>query len=136
MLYGIERFEGNTSVRPADNRALDLTKLHALFLLADIPILQIAMVPNGYLPEDYYARRRAHPWFEVSTYMGVITLGWRKRVLEISWKNIPVDDIITQDNVDKGHRFVHALSYGAAAMYLEELARFYKSTSIGEKTEY
>lgn len=108
---------------------MDLNKLQAMFLLADIPVFQIATIPNGYLPDTYGELNRANPWFEVSTPMGVVTIGWRKRVIEITWKHIPVNEIITQDDTDKGHRYVHAWSYGAAVTYLANLRRHYEMLS-------
>lgn len=114
---------------------MNLQKLQAMFLLADIDVFQIKMVPNGYWPDSYVELNRANPWFEVSTPMGVITIGWRKRVIEITWKNIPVNEIITQDDTDKGHRYVHAWNYGAAVTYLANLRRHYEMLSQEQRNE-
>jgi len=106
-------------------------KIRAIFLLASIPVYQLKKIPNGYLPEEFVEQRKESPWYEVTTRMGVVTIGWRKRVLELSWKDIPIDKPVTQDNVTQGHRMVHAYSYGDAVNYLANLQALHTAASGG-----
>lgn len=98
----------------------DLDKFRALFLLAYIPIIREYELPNGYWPEhdDYLKIRAENPWLLVITEIGPIKLGWRKRVISISWEDCEVRSIVTEDDVTKSETGVHAYSYLKALEYL------------------
>ncbi|MFA5994350.1 MAG: hypothetical protein WC823_05315, partial [Parcubacteria group bacterium] len=42
-----------------------------------------------HLPNGYSSRGVGAPWFRVETEIGTITLGWRKRVVNIDWSELP-----------------------------------------------
>jgi len=64
-----------------ENREEMLRKLRALFGTYDIRSQEI---PNGYSNHPYYTLTR--PWVKVTTKFGDIIVGWRKRVIQISWE--------------------------------------------------
>lgn len=60
-------------------------QVEAIFLLADIEILNIWEIKNQYCGEECCKHK---PWWLVQTKYGMITIGWRKRVISIEWKFI------------------------------------------------
>ena len=63
-------------------------ELAAMLLLTNIKVLSLQRLPNGYCGDDraecpICAER---PWWKVTTEWGGFTLGWRKRVIAISWE--------------------------------------------------
>lgn len=80
-------------------------------------------LPNGYSPKDSYYSR--FPWFKVYTTKGPITIGWRKRVIQIEWQesDSKVDgkkDFPSED-VTKEHHLIHAWSLEKAKEYLDKI---------------
>lgn len=100
------------------NKPTDIDKFKALFMLAGINVKSVYELPSQYWPEAYEDMRKAHPWALMWTDVGPITIGWRKRVISIGWKDTPVRVLITEDNVTKDEALVHAWSYPKALEYL------------------
>jgi hypothetical protein len=109
----------------------------AVFVLADIPVLKMWELPNGYWPRPsldveghelndalrYHRLREASPWWLVRTPFGLVEIGPRKRVIAIDWSDTPVRAEVTADDVTKGTTHVHAWSTEDAVRYLKALAR-------------
>ncbi len=61
----------------------------------------------------------------MTTPKGVITLGWRKRVLEIRWEGSDItqtaEELFPQEEVTKQGRMIHAWSYDKAREYIAVL---------------
>lgn len=127
-------------------------ELKALFLLARIVVLDYHKIPNEYWPDtaSYSDLRESSPWWLVTTPVGVIKIGWRKRVIEIDWyatkyrvgeglhfKDRPNDLIadVTADDVTKGASYVHAWTYGKAVDYLSTIHLRLKQVHIAYKAE-
>lgn len=94
----------------------------ALFLLAGFSTTRFHRLENKYWPDAYVAERSNSPWWLVMTEFGPVEIGWRKRVISISWEDTPARVIVTEDNVTKEETFVHAWSYVKALEYLTALA--------------
>ena len=80
-------------------------------------------LPNGYWPQPYVELRQEHPWALMLTPFGPIMIGWRKRVIHISWTDTPLRKIIVEDDVTKTEDLVHAWSYIKALEYLTVLRK-------------
>jgi len=82
------------------------TELIGLF--GDAPIL-VEELPNGYCSQWCCTQL---PWYKVTTKKGVITLGWRKRVIQISWDSMvsarSADMIFPEETSTKFDRTIHA----------------------------
>ena len=88
----------------------------------------IEEIPNGYCSRGCCA---FFPWFIVTTPIGRIKIGWRKRVIHLEW----TDSAIKQDakaifpgeeawpgyETTQYDKVIHAHSYEAAAKYIERL---------------
>ena len=74
-------------------------------------------IPNRYGSED-----RRGPWFLVSSPIGDIRLGWRKRVIEIAWTEGPdARELFADEPVTKSRSLVHAYSCDDALKYLTQI---------------
>lgn len=74
------------------------------------------------IPNEYDKSNR--PWFVVTTKIGHIKIGWRKRVIVIDWsrttnKGRAVD--LFEDDVTKDAHMIHAWGYEKAKQYIERL---------------
>ena len=99
----------------------DREDFEALFRLAGIEVSNWHELPNCYWPAHYAELRAAHPWWLAMTPFGAIKIGWRKRVLSISWQDTKVRAIVTKDDVTKEDWLVHAWSLPKALEYLTAL---------------
>lgn len=79
-------------------------------------------IPNGYCSRWCCKHR---PWFIVTTRKGRITIGWRKRVIQIRWEKLvnekSADDLFPDQEVTKDGRMIHAWSYEYAKRYIETI---------------
>lgn len=94
----------------------------ALFLLAGFNVTRLHRLENKYWPDAYVEQRQKSPWWLAITEFGPIEIGWRKRVISISWEDTPARVEVTQDDVTKTDTLVHAWSYVKALEYLTTLA--------------
>lgn len=81
--------------------------------------IYIEKIPNGYCNDSCCEHL---PWFVVTTKIGRITIGWRKRVLSIDWSQTPAAsaaELFPNKNVTKGEKSIHAWSYEDARKYLK-----------------
>jgi hypothetical protein len=82
-------------------------------------------IPNGYGPNDPFYR--SFPWYRVTTSIGPITLGWRKRVIEIDYSGTTVKvnaDQLFTDDVTRFHRTIHAWGIEKAREYINTLLNY------------
>ncbi len=110
----------------AITKAAWLDHAKALFTAAGLEPSAMAEIANGYCSKSCCLHR---PWLEVVTRLGVITVGWRKRVLNIDWaeSHLRVDGTVLfkDEGVTVGPFFVHAWTYEKVAEYLKALAASY-----------
>lgn len=88
-------------------------KFIALFRGRDILVKEL---PNGYCSRACCSQA---PWFEVTTSKGVITLGWRKRVINITYPDFPALQV--SDDTTQGDNYIHAWGYDKAQEYIDKL---------------
>lgn len=78
-------------------------------------------IPNGYCPRWCCSQK---PWYKVTTNKGIITLGWRKRVIEITWDASvagSADELFPGEDSTKIGRLIHAWGYEKAQEYITRL---------------
>ncbi len=87
-------------------------------------VIYVEPIPNGYCSR---ACCRHLPWYKVTGPFGVITLGWRKRVISIDWSEssfkVNTANLFTFEDVTKGEHLIHAWSTEKAKEYLATLFR-------------
>jgi hypothetical protein len=100
-------------------------EVRALFQLAGFKVLGVKALIDGYGydPTDprYFQTLPYQVWWFVKTAHGWIEIGWRKRVIQIDWRDTPLRLIITDDDVTKATDMVHAWSIVKALQYLAAL---------------
>lgn len=95
----------------------------SIFKLAGFEVRERWELANGYWPDhpDYDEVRT--PWWLFLTEIGLVKIGWRKRVLHIDWEACEVRGVVTADEVTKADTYVHAYRVEKAVEYLRELRR-------------
>jgi len=110
---------------------MNQNKLWALFTLSPIELYAATPVINPYPGSQLWHG----PVWECMTNIGIIHVGWRKRVIAISWSKIgylakPVVKTdqtsgyvrwLHPDDTDQGKDYIHAYRYGDAVNYLAAL---------------
>lgn len=78
----------------------------------------MTVIPNGYGSFEYRG-----PWFRVELPEGSLCIGWRKRVIEISIDDWPIDcaSLLADENVTVGRQMVHAWDHDKAVQYLSRM---------------
>lgn len=84
--------------------------------------IYVEEIPNGYC-SDYCCKHL--PWLTVTTKKGRITIGWRKRVLNIDWEGSAIsqsaDALFSDEDVTKGNYYIHAWGLEKAKEYIDVL---------------
>jgi hypothetical protein len=82
----------------------------------------VEAIPNGYGSDPFYIRS---PWFIITTPIGRIKIGWRKRVIHLEWTETVVEDsphdLFPHEEVTKGVRSIHCWGYEKAKEYIDKL---------------
>jgi len=107
----------------------------SILTLAGLPPSRTWELANKYWPlaPDYDDVR--WPWWLAQTSVGLIEIGWRKRVLSIDWEATGVNAEVTSDDVTRSPFMVHAYSTAKAVEYLtrlRELATRPAATTLDE----
>lgn len=79
-------------------------------------------IPNGYCNGPCCIHL---PWFLVTTSIGPIRIGWRKRVINIDWSETTqkktADELFPDEDVTKDEHAIHAWGYDKAKEYLDKI---------------
>ena len=106
----------------------ELAEFQQVFALAGFKNVVWTPLPNNYWPDvPEYAPIRT-PWYRALTPWGVITIGWRKRVIEIDWSTTKIEHEF-KDDVTKSKTMIHAWTAGKAADYLIDIRAQMSQTS-------
>lgn len=114
ILLDIKKEDPNTLIETKKNRELlDVFFPEAIF---------IEEIPNGYYSSSFYEHL---PWFIVTTKIGRIEIGWRKRVISIDWSDsIALKngcELFKDEDVTKGDDYIHAWSIEKAEEYINKI---------------
>jgi len=81
--------------------------------------IHVKEIPNGYCSRWCCSHL---PWFVVTTSSGPITIGWRKRVIQIDYSGTDVlhdaAALFPGENVTRDGQMIHAYGYDKARAYL------------------
>lgn len=96
-------------------------EVESILTLAELKPERMWELANGYWPDTPCYDDVRRPWWLAQTSIGLIRLGWRKRVLEIAWEATEVRGIVTDDDTTKGETMVHAWGVAKAVAYVTRL---------------
>lgn len=86
--------------------------------------LTYELIPNEYCSDSCCAHL---PWIMFHTPLGDIKIGWRKRVIEITWQEncheFNVLELFADEDVTKGDNYIHAWGYEKLYEYLKKFHR-------------
>lgn len=104
----------------ADPQSMEHAAKEKKDLLACFPEpVYVKEITNGYCSAPCCAHR---PWFIVTTKVGPITIGWRKRVIVVDWSKSDVTkdawDLFGKEDTTKEGRMIHAWGYDKAKEYV------------------
>jgi hypothetical protein len=106
---------------------MEFQHLQAFLLLSYTTPISLKKLPNEYCGDHDSSECsicKKQPWWEIKTDVGVIKVGWRKRVIELDWSKTgyKIDpDKITTENVTKGSSYIHCWGYGDLLNYWSSL---------------
>ena len=77
------------------------------------------------IPNEYWPGHTRRYWFIVTTKVGHIKIGWRKRVISIDWSKTTVkttaEELFPKEEVTKEERLIHAYGYEKAKEYVQKI---------------
>jgi len=116
------REEGlNIDPKVKEQAAKDKQAISELFFGKEVFIEE---TKNEYAIEMY---AKQYPWFIVTTSKGRIKIGWRKRVLNISWDDSTIEEsaeeLFPDEDVTKFDKTIHAWGYAKAREYIYKLLK-------------
>lgn len=106
--------------RQASNALLPefLQTINKIFCAAGLPPACMEASPNEY-------RETGLPRLAVSTGVGIISVAWRRRVIELDWTRTIItktaDELFASEDVTKDGKMIHAWGYAKLEEYLKVL---------------
>jgi len=108
-------------------------EVDGVFALAGVPILRKWRLENKYWPDYYVKERTASPWWLVKTSIGLIELGWRKRVISVDWGETPVRRLIGSNDVTRTETMIHAWSIEDCVRHIRDIHSEVPETKDGKE---
>ena len=106
----------------------------ALFTTCGFVVNRVFKLENQYWPKPWFDEKEIrcnphniirhsklnfeNPWWLVYTNLGLIEIGPRKRVISIDWRETPLQEVVTEDDVTKAKTYVHAHNTDKMIEYL------------------
>jgi hypothetical protein len=106
--------------RTKTEQIADVEYYRALLLLAGIEYTSEHKLENGYTP----GRGGVQPWLLAMTAWGPLTIGWRKRVIDIDWQTSKYPAILIEppeEYITHAPGFIHCYGYEQAIRALKAL---------------
>lgn len=114
-----------TDLRTIEHKEKQRAELIGLFPSS----IFVEEIPNGYQPSDSYFQHL--PWFKVTTIIGRIKIGWRKRVISIDWSETVVKkssfELFPDEEVTRSAWEIHAWSLLKAKEYIQKIMKIMES---------
>lgn len=109
-------------IHKKEKREKNIHALTDLFKKAGFDPIYVKVIENQYSSSPYYYE---NPWLKVTTTKGLITIGWRKRVINLDWSESDIDavakDLFSQESTTQGDKYIHCWGEKKAIEYLTKL---------------
>lgn len=108
-----------------DRAQTECAEFRELFRKAGYEQVDMVAIPN-----EYSSSEICGPWFNVTTSLGVIKIGWRKRVININWSDLLMKwrgeliHLFDHEEVTKDRESIHAWGYEKAEQYLRKIREY------------
>lgn len=135
-----------TRLDPKTRKNIDETKSEfaKCFTAAGLGPIFMEPIENRYWPKSYAGSIIGEPWYVVTTPIGYIEIGWRKRVINIDWARTTLKALVEEQHREPdrpaegdelfpeirkenyptlGEHYIHAYGYEKATEYLKVLAK-------------
>jgi hypothetical protein len=121
-------------INPEQQKERDAEKAHFLACFPEGMLVLAEPIPNQYCSR--YCCDMS-PWYKVTTPKGIVSLGWRKRVINITYEmrvtgGVDTDNLFPGEDVTRGKdythpatSYIHAYGYDKAKQYLAVILGFY-----------
>lgn len=108
--------------RGLEKRAQYRYEIEKIYRDAGIEAIYLEELPNGYCPDPCCLNK---PWFRVTSRIGHVVIGWRKRVMSIDWKDSTIKksgvDIFPDESTTRSETGIHAWTVEKATEYIRRL---------------
>ena len=131
---GYER-EREIHRRREQMRTKSREEVTSILTLAGLKPERMWELANGYWPDAPTYDDVRTSWWLAQTSIGLVRLGWRKRVIEIDWNETGIKATVTEDDVTKGSTVVHAYSQAKAVEYPTRLREAAQKGDVREDDE-
>lgn len=115
--------EETINLDPESKKKAEKDKADIIALFSGREIF-VEEIENGYC-SDYCCKHL--PWFVVTTVKGRIKIGWRKRVINITWDESTIEEtaenLFPDEDVTKFDKTIHAWGYEKAKEYIDLLLK-------------
>ena len=110
---------------------VDLEAKTGLFFKEIFTSVGFKQIEMQSIPNEYSSSEWDGPWFKITTEIGMIKIGWRKRVMNIDWIAIRCGTdnflhLFASEDVTKGENYIHAWSKEKAIEYLTAIKNYLK----------
>lgn len=99
------------------------TEMESIFTAAGVSPIHMRAIANEYCGRSCCVHK---PWYVVTSKLGPIKIGWRKRVIVIDWQDSDMvldgEALFADVDVTKGKRFIHAYGDSRASEFIKRLA--------------
>lgn len=97
--------------------------------IADQKVGLLGCFPSSFIYakpiKNEYTLNNIYPWYKVTTHIGDIIIGWRKRVINIDWSEseqfLSAAELFPFENVTMGDRHIHVWGYEKAKEYINKI---------------
>ncbi len=105
-----------------EKRQENISELTKLFADAGFETIHVKVIDNQYSADACYY---TNPWLIVTTRKGPITIGWRKRVINLDWSDSDITadgrELFKNEKTTKDKYYIHCWSKNKAIEYLKKL---------------
>lgn len=120
---GLERVTASLDPEGPAKRERYRLEFANIYKAAGVEAIYMEMLPNGYSSDPSFLNV---PWFRVTSKIGHVVIGWRKRVIEINWKDTimkvwDAEKLFPDENVTRVENTVHAWGSEKASEYIRRL---------------
>lgn len=106
----------------SEKRLANIQKMLQLFKDAGFKSIHHEIIENQYSGDAGFYN---DPWLIVTTPKGRITIGWRKRVINLDWSDSDIkadgNELFKGEKTTTGKNYIHCWSYDKAIEYLTKL---------------